>query len=952
MSSITLRKAQPRTETAAAAAAMERRWNPSPAVQMGTKLVGEQGQKAVVAAWLKAALLRDEEARTTIQDIYARLGDTFPFPPSIPPPTTPNDLIPMIMDALPSVAVLEGNQIAARLQNVDFEHCAEIWASVGWDMTVWVLQYVQSRLSVNKVKGGVKEEAEVRAGHGLVGTGVSLTCHQGTVQVDEARGDFTPKIADAAATTSTNLPPPPVTKPIKATAAAVPTDKIPDSAFTLLNTSSLPFPHLSIRKNFRTIVVDSIPVSKIIPPPSAGPIGAPVLPPVAPPVDVDAEEPEMKTFERIVSTGKYTEQVLGRPGSVRVAKAWLHAWLVPSAAQNISSVTDLTTTTSKRSNKDKVNAVKHVEATSMTPLSDIYDVYSRYGFHPPSCPILSFSEFHDLLRNVDEVAAENSTTEPVWNQPNTGLLLRNDIPLDLLRSTPSTTTLPLESPNPATFENPPSASPLTNTASSVLVQASFRYPPNEFIDAEPYLAPAAETGGTNPTPAPAVPVTKGKHFKEHDIVWRSVGLNLARWVKAEKGKRTAKAELEVASALGVERERERKRQRLEFGEPPVQMQNGGPGVQGGQRQGQGQGMAQPSMFVRPAQPKTPEERRRIMMTAWLQDNYTRHGDPNFRIEQKTLWQSFLAQVVRTLPPWESEMFTYMRPNELFGLTTEIWGTKLSAEEAPPGADGVPARQTFWICGIVPKQSRVQPSLPPVQQQQQPQQMRMMPPPRLPSMATEQKMNTIQPRNPLMHAVQQKPPPSRFLPNPGYNAQPSSAASSSRSQDYPPYVGHQQQSIPTSTSSHAYQSHPHHSQPPMVPSMGSDVSRQSYPPVQQPSERPLHPAHVSPRNSLSGYLAPLPEPQQHRSAHDSSMLPPMYAPATSLSHHPIPRQSTWETPSSRESSSTGIVLPLPPLSYHQSRLSSFPFASGSTVFDHAPLRSPASHPHGDGAGNQK
>lgn len=300
--------------------------------------------------------------------------------------------------------------------------------------------------------------------------------------------------------------------------------------------------------------------------------------------------------------------------------ARLHAWLVPSAAQNLTSVTDLSTTTSKRNNKD--TAPKHVAATCMTPLSDIYDVYSRYGFHPPSCPMLTLSEFHDLIRNtsVSDLATETSTTEPVWNQPTTGLALRNDIPLDLLRSTSSTN--PPESPKSAKSGNPPPASSLANTTSNVLVQASFRYPPDEWIDAEPYLAPTTESEGTNTAPPP---VTKGKHFKEHDIVWRSVGLNFARWVKAERGKRSAKADLAVAAAVEVERERETKRRRQEYGQPLVQvqmqMQNGAPVhrvVQGGQGQGQGQGqgMAQASVFARPAHPKTPEERRRLIMTAW------------------------------------------------------------------------------------------------------------------------------------------------------------------------------------------------------------------------------------------------------------------------------------------------------------------------------------------------
>jgi hypothetical protein len=280
---------------------------------------------------LKAALLPDEDAQTQVQDIHTRLVDAFPFPPAIPAPTTANDLLPIITGTIPGVRMLEGEQVTARLQAVDFEHCAEIWASVGWDLTIWVLQYVQSRLSVNKVKGGIKEEGLGIEGHGLVGTGVSLTCGPGNMQVDEAREDSASKAIDVAVKPQTSpstdklpLPPPLpplVNKPAKPAPMAAPVDKIPDSEFTLLNTNTLPFPHLSIRKNFRTIVVETIPVSKIIPLTTAESTVAPATNGM-PPVEVNAEEPEVKTFERIVSTGKYTAQVLGKPGSMRVAKAW------------------------------------------------------------------------------------------------------------------------------------------------------------------------------------------------------------------------------------------------------------------------------------------------------------------------------------------------------------------------------------------------------------------------------------------------------------------------------------------------------------------------------------------------------------------------------------------------------------------------------------------------------
>ncbi|KAJ9113224.1 hypothetical protein QFC22_006063 [Naganishia vaughanmartiniae] len=306
-----------------------------------------------------------------------------------------------------------------------------------------------------------------------------------------------------------------------------------------------------------------------------------------------------------------------------------------------SSTTSKRNANNNNNNKDTTTPVKHVEATMMTPLTDIYDVYSRYGFHPPSCPALPFEEFHDLLRTPSEPTMTTTATttatarEPVWNQPTTGFVLRHDIPLDLLRPTiESTSTIPLPSPQPGKLENTHSALPRGDTtSSSVLVQASFRYPPDEWIDPEPYLAltptpppatapsdgttdsgPAAAAAST-PTPA-AAPVTKCKHFKEHDLVWRSVGLNFARWVKSERGKRmAAKVEMVVAGDLEGERERERKRQRLEYAEQ--QGRQGGPvpvpvsmPMNGG-RQG-----AQASVFVRPAQVATAEERRRVIMSRW------------------------------------------------------------------------------------------------------------------------------------------------------------------------------------------------------------------------------------------------------------------------------------------------------------------------------------------------
>jgi hypothetical protein len=138
----------------------------------------------------------------------------------------------------------------------------------------------------------------------------------------------------------------------------------------------------------------------------------------------------------------------------------------------------------------------------------------------------------------------------VWNQPTTGfvfcvMMFRSIFFFCFVsirhRQHQQPLRLPLESP-----ENLPSLrtlcppSPLVADATSnIFVPASFSYPPIEWIDSEPYLAPWPRISGNKSntcTSTNADTLLKGQRariFKEHDIVWRSVGSIFARWVKPE-----------------------------------------------------------------------------------------------------------------------------------------------------------------------------------------------------------------------------------------------------------------------------------------------------------------------------------------------------------------------------------------------------------------------------------
>jgi hypothetical protein len=142
----------------------------------------------------------------------------------------------------------------------------------------------------------------------------------------------------------------------------------------------------------------------------------------------------------------------------------------------------------------------------------------------------------------------------------------------------------------------------------------------------------------------------------------------------------------------------------------------------------------------------------------------------------------------------------MRPNELFALTTEMWGTRLSAESPPPDANGT-QRHSFWICGIVAR------------------------PPK-----TTQKTHTIQPRNPLMQqAISQDRHTAQF-------AQPSypGGQSFSRAQ-------------PQSASTQSYERAP-------APQISTSSAR-SYPPVAQYS------SHHAPYTSSTAYTPVAPAVDQ-------------------------------------------------------------------------------------------
>jgi hypothetical protein len=259
----------------------------------------------------------------------------------------------------------------------------------------------------------------------------------------------------------------------------------------------------------------------------------------------------------------------------------------------------------------------------------------------------------------------------------------------------------------------------------------------------------------------------------------------------------------------------------------------------------------------------------------LNENYARHSDPNLRIEQKVLWASFLSQVVRALPPWESEIFTFMRPNELFALTTEMWGTRLSAESPPPDANGT-QRHSFWICGIVAR------------------------PPK-----TTQKTHTIQPRNPLMQqAISQDRHTAQFA-QPSYPGGPSFSRAQPQSASERSYERAPASQISTS-SARSYPPIAQYSSP-QAPYTSSTTYAPVAPTVDQRNIGTL-PA-TSPRHGLSGYEASGRPSPSESSSHTAPVPAPYH---TSIPNH---AQGSSYPPTQRYSApsfeSTRPILPPPP-----------------------------------------
>lgn len=215
--------------------------------------------------------------------------------------------------------------VKAKLHLVNFDQSADIWALAGYDLTMWVLQYVQSQISNHKSKADRPETGTPSQGaenHGLVGTGVSLTCSEGADKTQPAV-NVKQEEGIAVKTEGSSTPARPA-RPAKSDTKTSINDKIPDSAYTLLSTASLPFPQFSIRKNFRTFITE----------PSIAPAGMQSVQGdqtttgvAGQPTDgaAPAVAPETKPQEvvqRQINTGKYCPQVLGKEGSVRVAKTW------------------------------------------------------------------------------------------------------------------------------------------------------------------------------------------------------------------------------------------------------------------------------------------------------------------------------------------------------------------------------------------------------------------------------------------------------------------------------------------------------------------------------------------------------------------------------------------------------------------------------------------------------
>jgi hypothetical protein len=234
--------------------------------------------------------------------------------------------VPYIIQAFPGAVKQDPSSettIKATLKPVDFDQSAEIWARAGYDLTMWVLQYVQSQIANHKNKGDKPENGtaanRTAENHGLVGTGVSLTCGEGIVKTEPGLDVK----QEPTTTTKTENTPAPATRPVKSDTKASVNDKIPDSAYTLLTTASLPFPQFSIRKNFRTYV--DVPVGESTMAPAKIEVTEGEAAPGAAGQSNGAEGAEVKPQEvvqRQINTGRYCPQVLGQEGSVRVAKTW------------------------------------------------------------------------------------------------------------------------------------------------------------------------------------------------------------------------------------------------------------------------------------------------------------------------------------------------------------------------------------------------------------------------------------------------------------------------------------------------------------------------------------------------------------------------------------------------------------------------------------------------------
>lgn len=175
--------------------------------------------------------------------------------------------------------------------------------------------------------------------------------------------------------------------------------------------------------------------------------------------------------------------------------------------------------------------------------------------------------------------------EPVWMQP-CPLVLRQDVSLEEEPTTSKSSKQPKQ-------ETP------------YLVQGFFRFDPNPSMDAAAYLDAGNASEGTNTA-------ARGAHHKEHDLVWRSVGLNFSRWVKAERAKRRPKPDASAAA----EAERASKRRKVDesaAGSGAARHPTAYPHVPRPPYEGP---PARPSVMLPSVAPPTPEQRRRQIMVTW------------------------------------------------------------------------------------------------------------------------------------------------------------------------------------------------------------------------------------------------------------------------------------------------------------------------------------------------